>query len=565
MISWTSPTNRVLDIPELLDMVFGFLDHPSNAANASVCKRWSEIALDTLWREVDDLHRLFGILGPLQQLGDNPDPDDPYVFIAPPDADDWHRFQKYSRRVRRLSFNADSGYPRLSATVLEDVARTRTSLSILPNLLTLSWQAPLAWSVLFMHANVRHFVVWLPEEFTKLDSPLAYVRDIVSRMPNLTCLDLRSNIPMHDMEDSMWFLIQNLLKLRKVVFPRFGFTTRIAEATAQLEDLGCVEFQYWPEQGCGDPNDTGTFSPKLKLGCFPSLYDLALTVPIAAATQFMSASFAPTNLTALYIDSRLVESPTAVNELLTALADTCQLLESLSIITLISETKTFQPLVDVPSEERITFSALRPLQNLPNLIIFELIHQYPLDLKLEDLDQLARSWPSLRKLVFNNEPLVSDECPLTLKALLPFAQHCPELEQLGIFLNASTADLPTTYPADFPKPFPKLKHLSVGVSLIAEEGLVALFLSHLCPLNTKLEYGVTWDAQGMPDPMFSVLLMRCSKWEKVAELLPLLTKLRMEERDRTRLLVAEVKDLRMRSGVLMDTVGERAADSCVMV
>lgn len=81
-----SPTSRVLDIPELLDMVFGFLDNPSNASNASVCKRWSEIALDKLWRDVDDLHRLFGILGPLEQPGESPDPDDPHVRSALPPA-----------------------------------------------------------------------------------------------------------------------------------------------------------------------------------------------------------------------------------------------------------------------------------------------------------------------------------------------------------------------------------------------------------------------------------------------------------------------------------------------
>jgi hypothetical protein len=79
MLAHTS--RRVLDIPELLDMVFGFLDDRSNASNASVCKRWSEIALDSLWRELDDLGRLFGILKPLKQIGESPD--SPYVRLPP--------------------------------------------------------------------------------------------------------------------------------------------------------------------------------------------------------------------------------------------------------------------------------------------------------------------------------------------------------------------------------------------------------------------------------------------------------------------------------------------------
>ncbi|KAJ7475723.1 hypothetical protein FB451DRAFT_1173730 [Mycena latifolia] len=554
-----SPTNRVLEIPELLHMIFGFLG-TENASNARVCKRWSEICLDILWSEVDDLHRLFGVLRPLRKLGESPDA--PYAFLVPPDADDWRRFQKYSRRVRRLSFRADSG-KRLSPTVFEDVARTRTSLNILPNINVLSWDAPLPLAVMFMHANVKRFVLWLPDELTPPDSLLPFFRDVASRMPHLTCLDLRTNMPMRNMEDDMIFLLKNLVKLRKVVFPRFELTTRIAETLAQLEDLGCAEFQYMPEQGVGDPADTQVFRPNLKMGAFPSLWDLSLTVSLSDGIEFMRNSFAPTNLTALYLDSHLIESAAAVHELLSVLAETCQLLESLGVVTLISS-------VDLPSEEHITFSTLRPLQNFPNLTIFELIHQNPLDLTLEDLDQLARSWPSLRKLILNNEPAVSSHSTLTLKALLPFAKHCPELEQLGLFINASTADLPSTYATDFTSlyrsmPFGKLQRLSMGVSLIEDEGAVALFLSQLCPLGTHIEYGVTWETEELIETLIEAMADRCTKWHKVAELLPLLTKLRMEERERSRLLGVEVQDLRMRSGVLMDTVGARGGDSCVML
>lgn len=64
---------RVLCIPELLDMIFRFLDDASNASNARVCRQWSEIALDTLWRDVDDLYRLFGLLAPLRKVNDQED------------------------------------------------------------------------------------------------------------------------------------------------------------------------------------------------------------------------------------------------------------------------------------------------------------------------------------------------------------------------------------------------------------------------------------------------------------------------------------------------------------
>lgn len=63
--SATLPAHRILFIPELLDIIFNFLDRDANVANACVCKRWSEIALDVVWKEVDDLLRLFRLLKPI--------------------------------------------------------------------------------------------------------------------------------------------------------------------------------------------------------------------------------------------------------------------------------------------------------------------------------------------------------------------------------------------------------------------------------------------------------------------------------------------------------------------
>lgn len=67
----SSSMHRVFGIPELLDMVFGFLDDASNASNARVCRKWSNMALDTLWRDVNDLNRLFSLLAPLRETVDN--------------------------------------------------------------------------------------------------------------------------------------------------------------------------------------------------------------------------------------------------------------------------------------------------------------------------------------------------------------------------------------------------------------------------------------------------------------------------------------------------------------
>lgn len=61
-----SSVNRVLSIPELLDLIFGFLDPQSNTNNAYVSKQWSEIALDYVWCQVPWLARVFRLLAPLK-------------------------------------------------------------------------------------------------------------------------------------------------------------------------------------------------------------------------------------------------------------------------------------------------------------------------------------------------------------------------------------------------------------------------------------------------------------------------------------------------------------------
>jgi hypothetical protein len=159
----------------------------------------------------------------------------------------------------------------------------------------------------------------------------------------------------------------------------------------------------------------------------------------------------------------------------------------------------------------------------------------------------------------------------------------------------------------FPR-FKSLTKLSVGVSDIKDENAVALFLSRLCPLDVEIECGVTWHADleewvaelqdeedGMvangltpintnntatnnnvtdnnnvttttttppappsPSPAAAALNLttqistRCKKWEAVGRALPLLTRLRIEERERGRALEGEVEDLRVRNLVLME-------------
>lgn len=60
------PQQRVLEIPEILELIFSFLDVEANVTNALVCRKWSDIALNNVWRDVSDVRRLFSLLAPMR-------------------------------------------------------------------------------------------------------------------------------------------------------------------------------------------------------------------------------------------------------------------------------------------------------------------------------------------------------------------------------------------------------------------------------------------------------------------------------------------------------------------
>ncbi|CAA7266668.1 unnamed protein product [Cyclocybe aegerita] len=521
---------RVLYIPELLDMIFGMLDHDSNSNNARVCRQWSEIALDSLWRDVDQLERLFGVLAPLRRVGK-----DEYEFERLPESDDWKRFEKYAGRVRRLVYHSSADNPKIRKSMFDDVARTRTRIDVLPNMHTLQWYAPLSLCVMFMHAGVKHFSVFLPVELETI-SPRPFFQDIASRMPKLTSIDFRSDVSVRAIEEEMRGLLAQLPMLRKITFPRYYLTSKIAETLSRLENLGIIEFQYHDEQGCGDPSDMIPFAPEFEKGAFPSLWDHSMTTSFADAARFLDVAYAPPNLTMLYIRFEHYRNP---------IRDPPHALRRRR------ELPRTQPGQD-GDEFTISIDTLKPVLKLPNLTSLEIIHQHPLALKQEDIEVLAAAWPALETLMLNNEPVHLTSSHLSLDALLPFAKHCTKLHHLGLFLDATSVASPISPSLSLTlTPFTSLKKLSMGVSIIDDDRAVALFLSHLLPEGCTVDCGITWEeTEDVQDGIVETVSRRCEAWTKVAKFLPVLVGLRMEERERTRAMERELDDLRMRAEVV---------------
>jgi hypothetical protein len=66
----TSASSQVLSTYELLQMIFKELDPTGLRRPTYVCKLWSDICLDTWWKEIHCLHVLFELLGDMCMLAD---------------------------------------------------------------------------------------------------------------------------------------------------------------------------------------------------------------------------------------------------------------------------------------------------------------------------------------------------------------------------------------------------------------------------------------------------------------------------------------------------------------
>lgn len=463
--------------------------------------------------------------------------------------------------------------PILRQSVFDDVARTRTRMDILPNMHTLIWKGPLHLSVMFMHSSIKSFVIWLPDELQH-GSPRPFFQDISARMPSLTNLNLRSYVPIHHIESNIVDLIEGLPKLQSITFPRWYLTTEITEALSRLQQLGVIEFQYLSEQGCGDPDDTYPYVPNLSEGAFPALWDYSVTASFDDVARFFNLQFAPTNLTTFYVDSELIETASSIHDVLAVLAENCQLLKYLALVSFRDSsspgTGSSHTESDNPDDYIISFDNIKPILKLANLTSLEMLHHHPIAVTKQDIETLASAWPSLETFILNNEPVIFSESTLMLDDLLSFARHCPKLNHLGLFVDASSVESPLGLSTTAALvPFKSLRRLSMGISIIDDDHPVSLYLSHILPLGCVLDCGITWDEGMEPDrDVFREVQERCDQWTKVAKLLPVLVKLRIEERERTRAMERELDDLRMRTGVLRDNaaLGVRLdISSCVMI
>ncbi|KAI9464627.1 hypothetical protein BJY52DRAFT_832115 [Lactarius psammicola] len=561
-LGYESTTQRVLAIPEFLQLIFSFGTRASNATNVRVCRNWREAALDHVYMEVDtrDMYYLLQHLAPLhRRQGETKF----YTFQRTPTPEDWARFAPYARRVRALKFDTDPLAICLGDSVFHDLARSRTTLEIFPNLRRLWWDTEYRalrsqHAVLFMHDRVKEFTFSL-----ETNDPMSLATDIVGRMPSLcslkcTCFATPYTFYDPNYDAILEHLLSHLPNLQEITLPKQALGGQVLKTLSLLPELRVVQFDNMGGLQC---SPMAVIADKLEEGAFPMLDDLCLDSTLEDMRYYLTGGALLPRIKSLSVESVNSESSLAVQEFLTDVTRCYPSLETISIDVIVSveEQEACEPLMP---------AHLHPILSLKQLVRLELRHNLPLQISEVDLAEFGAALPAVEFLVLNPEPLLLSKPRLTIHSLASIGQNFPNLFHLEIYLDAEDVETQPPPPPPLAKmqAFPYLRVLNVGVSPLGPDQVpVALFLSYLLSDNERVDIrsGSLWAPELFESSAEygTKLRVRRKRWEEVAKTLPLLLQLRKEEKAHRKDIEKEVEDLRMRNEILMGNMSMTRNDN----
>ncbi|TFK67658.1 hypothetical protein BDN72DRAFT_960827 [Pluteus cervinus] len=445
----TLAMDRISQNKEILhNIIYRVINHHHHRRKTScisVCKSWSDVALDILWRKIHqrEFFYVFKILCPLKQ-GEKPGA--AYVFHRDPTSADWMRFEKYSRRVRVLEINLNRRFNyrdlRVDPTVYGGLAISRPASGVFPNLTELELDGRLGhWAPLFLNPGMKVLRIALDYPMRKgeaesCNNPAYLFNQVLSRMSDLRELSISiagrrlwgSCYTAYKDEALICQLLLQQPHLRRLSLPWSWFTTRVAEAVAFLPNLTSI----CPAMNAnlGHPLDSLIFNPVVLPGAFSSIQDLSLATPYPQFQRFLlnwiPSAHVHSRLKSVSIHSQVLESPQTMQGMLEVLVPRCPGLTSLKISSLCSTAQMpytnslpyqsyngqDRPTDRSPSEWtlkrldpfRVTLDTISSLFQLDHIHCLHLNHHLPAAFSPSDIESFASKFCHLKDLDLFSDP-----------------------------------------------------------------------------------------------------------------------------------------------------------------
>ncbi|RDB19966.1 hypothetical protein Hypma_013057 [Hypsizygus marmoreus] len=526
--------HHALVISDILSSIFKFTDTDTDISCARVCRAWQENALDVLWYRVDRLERLFSLLGPMGEVGPQL-----ITFIQYHiSSDRWDRFSFYANRVRRLECTDTS--PDIHYQSFSTVSISRPVLHLVPNLTHLTWRkdparpaASLVLCLLFLSPELESLSVETGgPSYTEGDLFAIgnFFEDVLRRSPRIQHLEFRTDIPFHDMGPALSNFLGSLYELRSVLLSHALLSSDVVTALAKCPLLEAVRMTdpYATTEVQEDAGDLQNFMPVMEHGAFPSIREMHINAHLWNVLLFLRSEFPTTRIRRLLVKTLSPEINESIAQFFALVAETCPEIEELGL--------SVQYGAADEDAESLLFPALEPLLSCASLKMLTLCLALPLEIDDTEAAQMASHWPLLQNLNLNPAPAIlrSADKHLTFAALMSFAQYCPDLRNLSIYIQSSI--IPELGAR---KLLPNLETLVlglIGTSYSIEE--LALFLTDVTP-PTCLLSGTPYITSELRVHTHVAQL----KLDKVFALLPMLRSIHAQYRERLRTLEADVERL----------------------
>ncbi|KAG8944663.1 hypothetical protein FRC04_001627 [Tulasnella sp. 424] len=454
-------------VPELLANVLSFATHSALASCAVVCKPWSEVALDYLWRDLDSVFPLLELVMDIHLLDDLGFSGDLGLerFSNMLSGADWSRFQIYAGRVKHLSYENGEPYrndwtPSLDPNGIALLClRSPSGLVLLPRLKTLEWSTDESVAPIFPFLSPQ--LESLEVELTGT-SYLAndFFSTLAGRIPNLKSFTLKTPIPSRDIEGSLQKVISSWKNLEALKLPPYYLRPSILEAAASLPNLIHLDQDYT----CYPPKDVTATLQELPQDAFLKLETFAFNANPAPAKRLLRRySDLFTRLTEILLNAMGGINNAEVLEFTRHLGSTCPRLIQVSFDL------SVEPGLQKGSITPLSIGVIESLFPCRDLEMLEIGHPFPLTLDEDDVERMAAAWPKLTTFYACHDPDLSLPIPgdmgNSLSILQAFARHHPMVRDLGLFF---AKDKMVTFSGDlYPEfEFHCLETISVGTSAV---------------------------------------------------------------------------------------------------
>jgi hypothetical protein len=382
--------------------------------------------------------------------------------------------------------------------VFEAIQTRLAPAKLCPALRYLNWESPLDFShcIMLMNHTVRVFNVHLPP--LSSHALRSFFSNIATSMPQLHTIQITLDPRQSHHSKAFADLLSRLPNLSAFILINARASSEMMRQLSLSPCLQQLETHYDHTQTADH-----VFPRSLGPTAFPSLKHLALTVKPKNMMNFLTNSFNPHLLTTLHVSLSpiLGTMPFPTNEtsktsvLIRVVASRCPSLQTLKLDLL----SHFSPYINEPPLAHcITFATLKPLTACTALVQLSVSHEYRLLISLGELKSLLQSWPLMESLSLNPHPTHLTPPSFGVGILNEFSTLCPNIQHLGLYMDATMVPIHHLPPIPSVKPILSLLTLDVGVSNIHVDGwdiTTSAFLAHVCPNIKALQTEAPWRGQ----------------------------------------------------------------------